>query len=178
LFSLLFSMAGLLLTDCDLLLYYEDNWELKDGKVRFTNSTVNNDVKFAAFYIDTPGGNLTSTSVCVSKVVDLNQAADADNGFTFGIDMSAYEPENGDEVHLYLWEDTDNDDVYDDGEEKSICIPQNGCPVFNGSSLAVFFFISNHDDYADGWYLNAPGGITAIKDVTLTGALIVNNSSL
>jgi hypothetical protein len=174
---LLLTAVWLLLAGCELLFFYEDEWEL-EGNARFTNSSVLNKVKFAAFYIDEAGGNLTSARDCVSNVIDLGSEEDVQKDFTLTIDMSAYEPDSGEEVHLYMWEDTDNDDSYDDGEDKSICTPSTGCPVFNSSSLAVFFFIYYDDDNPDGWYLNTPAGIMLIEDAELTGALIVNNSSL
>jgi len=174
-----FFLIWLLLSGCDLLWFYDKEWTLS-GEAQFTNSNVGtNNVKFAAFYIDSPGGNLTPARDCVSNVANLGSSLGIPVIFSLDIDMYAYDPDDGDEVHLYMWEDSGGTkDVYESGEDKSICVPNAGCPVFSSSSLAVFFFISGNEDYDDGWYLNAPGGITAVEDATLTGALIINNSSL
>jgi hypothetical protein len=171
-FLVLFSVFLLiLLSGCEQIIFFEKRWELS-GDAQLTGfNNIAAAVKLAAFYINEKGGNLTAARIRVSEVRDLG-------AFDLTIDMSSFNPGNGDEVQIYMWEDTNANDAYDNGEDKAICAPDAGCAVFDDSALAVFFFILNDDNYDDGWYLNSPAGIVPVENAALTGALLINNSKL
>ncbi len=166
------------ISSCELLRYYETEWDL-EGEAYITGvNNISNDIKLAAFYIDEPGGNLTPDRDMVSNVIDLGTTVNNHVSFTLNIDMSNFDLEDGDEIRLYMWEDAGTIDMFESGEDKSACAPGAGCMVFNQSALAVFFFIKGNEDVSDGWYLNTPSGILAVEDAGLTGAELINNSAL
>jgi len=167
-----------LFSSCDLLRYYDTTWDL-EGEAYITGvNNITNNIKLAAFYIDERGGNLTPARSLVSNVVNLGTNLNNHVAFTLNIDISSFDLQDGDEIKLYMWEDAGTIDVYDTGEDKSICAPGAGCVVFNQAALAVFFFVKDNQDLSDGWYLNSPTGVIAVEDSGLTGAQLINNSPL
>jgi hypothetical protein len=170
--------AASVLSSCELLRYYETKWDL-EGEAYITGvNNISNDIKLAAFYIDEPGGNLTPARNMVSNVINLGTTVNNHVSFTLSIDMSSFNLEDGDEIGIYMWEDANDDSLFDTGEDKSVCAPGPGCMVFNQTALAVFFFVKDNKDMSDGWYLNTPSGILAVEDAGLTGAELINNSAL
>lgn len=152
-----------------------EKWTLSGNVTITEDDGVASDVKLACFFINSGGVIPDDLGAQVSNLINLEQVIGAPIAFTLNIDASGIVVTETDGITLFVWEDTDGDNQYDDVEDGDILEADIGCSVFG----AVACFIYYDTNPLEGWYLLDTGfNLVSIDNATLTGADIETFSGL
>ena len=132
-------------------------WDIS-GTASYTGVVTN--VKLAAFY-----KHLADTDFII--ISNVEEVISTGSSFTLSIDLSGQNVIYDDYIAIYMWSDTNDDDLWENGETRVDAEP---------SGSAVFDIFSAEFDYEDGW-LYDPAGSDHEAFVTgdLSGAVLVGN---
>jgi hypothetical protein len=154
-----------------------EEWTLSGDVTITEDDGVSADVKMACFYIHAGGMIPDDLLTCVSNIINLGQDTYIPLAFTLNIDASGISPSETDGIILFVWEDTDGDDQYDDIEDWDILLATAACSVFAEDLMANFIYFDSSPII--GWYLlNHDLDFVSIDDATLTGADLVTDWGL
>ncbi len=147
------------------------DWTVR-GTAEFKGTPVSN-VKLAAFFVENLE-QFDSSAIFASNVVDLSV------NLTFLLNINANElPANtGDTIDLIMWEDDNNDNIYDTGENYQYTEPQASCPVFDDAVKNCFFYSKTEDIELGvdvGWNIDLGNLISySVEEINMNDALITN----
>jgi hypothetical protein len=125
-------------------------------------------VKLAAFY---GGETLHENSPMVSNLINVGQVKDVSVDFSITIDVRNYSPTTAHRIYVFMWEDDNGDNLFDDGESNSEAEGISGCDVFGSGVPAAYYW--------DGLYWTSwANGNPEVDSDTYTGARLENKYDL
>ncbi|ADK81224.1 hypothetical protein [Sediminispirochaeta smaragdinae] len=178
--SVLTILTVFLLFSCDLGGSDDDDQSVQktwtiSGTIDFSGCSSEDepDIKFAAFFV---GDGFSSDYQIVSNVVNLGNSTTAEDDvpFSLSIDASSLSPEDMDEIVLALWQDTDDDDLYDESVDPWSARGTVDCPIFGDYTCYMEYY--DYDGYV-AWLIDAEYDYIEItsSNHTFTGAVLEDN---
>lgn len=94
-------------------------------------------VKLAAFYGGSDRFGSAANPMLVSNIADLGLSGDM---FSLYIDASSLSPIAGHYIELIMWQDANNNDLFEDIENWVNTCPLAGCPVFQEAFFCDYYY--------------------------------------